>query len=714
MKKIYIRALGLFVIGLIIVSAISLLINVETPVVQGQEIFDVKNFGSYSELTSFLESGNQNYNSQESSLMPMVPRSDDADWIMSEETEVTSKDEFSGGGSSSYSDTNVQVQGVDEPDIVKTDGTYLYIVSNNKIIIIKAYPAENADIISEISLDSNLTLGNIFISGTKLVVFAESYQYPILKGYDVVYDEAEEKTDSSEATKLDDGEDVDMNMVYSSVSPWYSSPDTYLKIYDLENISSPYLLKDIVMQGSFTAARMIDGFLYVITTQYSYRDIYLEEQTIIPTLMVDDDVREIPLSDIYYIDLPEKSSTFTNILSVNLNNDSFEVNHQIYLFGTGQTIYVSKNNIYVSYSTWYYEYKDLQEYINNLLEPILPENIKSQLDQVENLYIEDYQKQTVTQWILQKYAQEIPDDKKQEIIKQIAEETERTIIHKISIDGGKIEYISQGNIPGYTGNQFSFSEENGYLYVSTTLSGSAISSYIGRVNSSNNVFVLNQNLTIVGSVNDIAIGENIYATRFIGTTCYLVTFRQIDPFYVIDLSNPTDPEILGWLKIPGYSTYLHPYDTTHIIGIGKEDSLVKLTLFDVSDMQSPVEIDTYLIEDKDETDWYWTDSSALYEHKAFLFDKEKNLLVIPIGNYYQQSAYVFNINLEGFDFIGFISHDYKVKEEPDEKEFYYWYDNGNSIQRSLYIDDVLYTLSTNMIKMNSLEDLSDLNSVLLV
>jgi len=713
MKKINIRALGLFVIGLIIVSVISFLINVETPVVQGQEIFEVKNFGSYSELTSFLESGNQNYNSRWSSIMPTFQLRDDADWIAAEDEGTESKNEISGGSSNSYSDTNVQVQGVDEPDIVKTDGTYLYLVSNNKVIIAIAYPAENAEIISEISLDSNLTLRNIFISETKLVVFAESYQYPILKNYDMAYDEAEEKTDSSEATNSDESEDDDMYIAYSSISPWYSSPDTYVKIYDLENISSPYLLKDIVMQGAFTAARMIDDFVYVITTQYSYSNIYAEEQTIIPTLMVDDEVRKIPLSDIYYVDLPEKSSTFTNILSVNLNDDSFEVNQHSYLFGTSQTIYVSQNNIYVSYLSWYYEYEDLQEYINNLLDPILTDNIKSQLNQVENLYLEDYQKQTVAQWILQKYAQEIPDNKKQEIIKQISEETERTIIHKIQIDDGKIEYISQGNIPGYASNQFSFSEENGYLYVSTTLSGSAISSYIGRVNSSNNVFVLDQNLTIVGSVKDIAIGESIYATRFVGTTCYLVTFRQIDPFYVIDLSNPTDPEILGWLKIPGYSTYLHPYDDTHIIGIGKEDSLVKLTLFDVSVMQSPVEIDTYAIEDKDETDWSWTDSSALYEHKAFLFDKEKNLLVIPVGSYYQQSAYVFNINLEGFDFIGSVSHDYNVQEEPDEKE-YYLYDYGNSIQRSLYIEDVLYTLSTNMIKMNSLDDLSEINSIILV
>ncbi|MCK5031543.1 MAG: beta-propeller domain-containing protein, partial [Thermoplasmatales archaeon] len=217
---------------------------------------------------------------------------------------------------------------------------------------------------------------------------------------------------------------------------------------------------------------------------------------------------------------------------------------------------------------------------------------------------------------------------------------------------------------------------------------------------------------------DLASGEQIYATRFIGDKCYLVTFKQIDPFFVIDLSEPTNPEVLGELKIPGYSTYLHPYDETHIIGIGRDDEKVKISLFDVSDLENPIELSKYEIENDDE-DWYWAQSSALYEHKAFLFDKEKNLLVIPVGDYSKESAYVFDISVEGgIELKGTITHDLEVEPEeeydPWDDDYYYMGNYGNSIKRTLYIEDVLYTVSDNMVKMNDLETLEEINSITIV
>jgi len=238
------------------------------------------------------------------------------------------------------------------------------------------------------------------------------------------------------------------------------------------------------------------------------------------------------------------------------------------------------------------------------------------------------------------------------------------------------------------------------------------------VETQNNVYVLDMNLTIVGSLEDLASGERIYATRFIGDKCYLVTFRQIDPFFVIDLSDPANPTVLGELKIPGFSTYLHPYDETHVIGIGRDGHKVKISLFDVSNMSNPVELANYVIETNES--WWWTESSALYEHKAFLFDKEKNLLVIPVGTYYKQSAYVFDISVDGgIKLKGIVTHDLKVQSKENSggpggapmDEYYYRYDPGSSIQRTLFIDDVLYTISDRMVKMNSLEDLSEINSV---
>jgi uncharacterized secreted protein with C-terminal beta-propeller domain len=206
----------------------------------------------------------------------------------------------------------------------------------------------------------------------------------------------------------------------------------------------------------------------------------------------------------------------------------------------------------------------------------------------------------------------------------------------------------------------------------------------------------------------------------------MVTFKRMDPLFVIDLSNPKEPQILGKLKIPGFSDYLHPYDENHIIGVGKETTDnewggvsikgVKLSLFDVSDVNNPKQIDMYEIGEAG------TDSEALSDHKAFLFDKTKNLLVIPIreitgkeqydsryGYYMQkvwQGAYVFGVSpADGFKLKGKISH----LDDYEEQQFYW--NSPSAVRRSLYMDDVLYTVSARKIKMNSLDNITGINSV---
>jgi len=261
-------------------------------------------------------------------------------------------------------------------------------------------------------------------------------------------------------------------------------------------------------------------------------------------------------------------------------------------------------------------------------------------------------------------------------------------------------------------------EHEGYFMVATT---TQLWSRFGS-KMHNNVYVLNDDLKVVGKIEGIAPDERIYSARFIGDRLYMVTFKRIDPFFVIDLSNPKKPEILGKLKIPGFSDYLHPYDENHIIGIGKETASnqwggtsikwVKLALFDVSDVNNPKQIDKYEIGDSG------TDSEALRDHKAFLFDRKKNLLVIPVREviqkpYYDQSsrryisniwqgAYVFGLTPKsGFELKGTISH-----FSGDEDQGYYW-NSPFAVRRSLYMDDVLYTVSAKKIKANSIDDIEE-------
>ncbi len=694
MKGITWQKIGaLMLVGILVVAGLVYISKNQTIVRGSTEPYDVKNFNSYKELNTFLQKSIEN-NAQHNQNVGGVVLTEGAERTATYNSMVSDGSKASiNTPSVDYSGTNVQVAGVDEPDIVKTDGTYLYVVSNNTIKIIYAYPAENATIEATITINQSLSIQNIFISGARLIVFTQNTYYPVLYATDVVTKDAVESGSSS------------------FMPPWYNNPETNVIIYDITDKTTPAQIKDIVIGGSFSDARLIGDYVYVITVQYSYNNVD-ENQTAVPRILENNQAIDIPLSDIYYVDTPEKSTTLTNIVSINVHNDDEQIHAKIFLIGSAQTIYVSQNNIYITASSWYYDYTILKDLVDRLLMPVLPDSIKSQLDTVQTLDIEDYQKQEITQWIIQKYAQSIPDDQKQSIIKEVVKETERTIIHRISINEGSITYEAQGNVFGYINNQFSLSENNGSLYISTTVQGSSLWYFFGSIETQNNVYVLDMDLHIVGSVENIAPGEIIKATRFIGDKCYLVTYKQIDPFFVIDLSTPTAPVILGQVKIPGYSTYLHPYDDTHIIGIGKDGSQVKISLFDVTDMTNPVELANYSITDS-ENSW-WTESSALYEHKAFLFDLEKHLLVIPIGSYYTQSAYVFSISIDnGISFRGNISHDLETQHE-NEPDYMSYYDYGNSIQRTLFIENVLYTISTNMIKMNSLETLTELNSIILI
>jgi len=212
------------------------------------------------------------------------------------------------------------------------------------------------------------------------------------------------------------------------------------------------------------------------------------------------------------------------------------------------------------------------------------------------------------------------------------------------------------------------------------------------------------NLTMVGTLENIALGETIYSVRFMGNRGYVVTFRQVDPFFAIDLQDPYSPKVLGVLKIPGYSSYLHPYDESHIIGIGKDRSVVKISLFDVSNVTDPKEIDDYQVSGG------WSDSPVLRDHKALLFNSSKNLLVMPmITSDYSvwQGVYVFNITLqEGIALRGRITHTENASDLG-----YYYYQHPYYVKRSLYIDNVLYTISDKKVMMHNLETLDEINQI---
>lgn len=533
-------------------------------------------------------------------------------------------------GGPEYSVTNVQVVGVDEADLVKTDGEYMYIVSGNNVTILKAYPAEDAEVLSQISL--NGTLRGIFINGDRLAIFGESYFYQSVEAYYV----EEVIVITNETTIL-----PPLQAIISPYPLYSTSSETFVKVYDVSNRTNPIWIRDVTINGSYFSSRMIGDYVYAVTSQPT---IWRESRVLLPMIVSLNETKIIQPNEIYYSNVSDNSYEFTTVFAFNLKLDESEPVHKTFLLGSASCVYVSLNNIYVT----------MQKQWN--LE---------------------------TSW------------------------TEATLLYRIHILNGQIECEAQGEVPGRVLNQFSMDEYGEYFRIATTIG----QTWSPENPSRNNLYVLNMSLSIIGKLKeDLALTEEIYSARFIGDKCYLVTFRQKDPFFVIDLSNPFEPKVLGYLIITGFSDYLHPYDETHIIGVGKEGNNVKLSLFDVTNVTAPAEVAKFIVQGD------WSDSTALTDHKAFLFDKSRQLLVIPVSiswaivegdEYYKkgfwQGAYVFNITLsDGFVLRGNVTHQEDGVSEWDSR---YW------VSRALYIDNVLYTISDKKIKMNDLETLQEINEV---
>jgi len=533
-----------------------------------------------------------------------------------------------------YSTTNVQVEGVDEADIVKTDGEFIYVVTGRNITILKAYPPSEAQILSRIKL--NGTIQGVFIKDDRLAVFEELGPYDMRISFD-----------------------------QPSIVPY--TWRTFIKVYNVADRSKPTLTRNnISLDGSYFNSRMIGDYVYAVINKAVYQPVYqpnYTEYVSLPKIYFGNQAEVVPATQIYYSNVSDRFDTYTNVIAVNLLNDLEKPSQKTFLIGAASTMHVSQNNIYITYSTW------------------------GSIDQ-------------------------------------------ETTIHRIRVQNGEIDYQASGPVPGYILNQFSMDEHNGHFRIATT-TGQVWG--WGQSTSQNHVYILDSDLKIIGKLEDLAPGEKIYSVRFMGDRGYLVTFKKIDPLFVLDLSIPSSPKVLGQLKITGYSDYLHPLDETHIIGIGKETiegeggsfawyQGVKISLFDVSDVSRPKEMAKYEIGDRG------TDSPILRDHKAFLFDKSKNLLVIPVtvaeidpskypgeippyayGEFVWNGAYVFHLSLEeGLVLKGRITHQDNTTELM--KSWYYSI-SPYSMKRSLYIDNVLYTISDSKIKMNSLSDLSEINAI---
>lgn len=618
-----------------------------------------------------------------------------------------------------YSATNIQVQGVDEADIVKTDGKYIYVISQNSLIIIDAYPGEDAKIVSNTTL--NGTPQEMFVNGDRLIVFGYSqYQNYFPKPLPLETAGADQDSENvSPAQQADAQPGAAGKIAAGFARPIYYSPKLFIKVFDISDRASPELKRDIVLDGSYYDSRMIGDYVYIVANQ----PVQFGDGPV-PLPAVYRDNKAVPAfdyTDVSYFPYPDYSYRFTDIISLNLQDESQEISHNPYLLGDAQTLYVSQDNIFIAGQKQvrpsYYT-----DTLTDVLIPLLPEDVKLKINDAKNSDAASYEKFQKISEIINEYQSGLSDAEKkafqddvekrsQEIQQQIQIESQKTVIHKLAISSGRVEYKARGEVSGTLLNQFSMDESNGYFRIATTTGGIWTGSE--QTPTKNNIYVLDPGMNIAGKLGDLAPGERIYSVRFLGDKAYMVTFRQVDPLFVIDLSIPESPKVLGFLKIPGVSDYLHPYDENHVIGVGRDASEegrikgMKLSLFDVSDVVNPKEVSKYYIGGPG------TYSEALHDHKAFLFSREKSLLVIPATEYEKdyrpgfQGAYVFTLTAEsGFELKGRITHD---KENGTQKGDYYYF--NAPIRRSLYIGSNLYTLSDRTLKINSLDDLAEIKSI---
>ena len=490
-------------------------------------------------------------------------------------------------GAASHSTTNVQVQGVDEADVVKTDGTYLYHIAGNKVFITQAWPVSSLAIVKELELDEGFSPLTLFVDDNYLVVIGSQYE------------------------NLDFSSDLNPER---RIMPLLSS-STRLLAFDIRDKENITLSRDISFDGYNVTSRKIDNYLYLVNSRFVgwfdegqepalpwYKDAGCgEERT------------EIDYKDIRYFPMGELNDY---LIFAALDLDSGDLKVDTYL-GWAQNIYMSHENLYVAMTDW----------------------------------------------------------------------TETTI-YRFAVNGTKLDFQGEGKVAGMPLNQFSMDEHKGYFRIATT-------EHSEQGKTSNNLFVLDKGMKVVGKITGIAPGETIYSARFMGDKGYLVTFEQIDPLFVIDLSNPRAPKILGELKIPGFSNYLHPLDENHLLGIGQNTQVrsyegkefvvtngMKLAIFDVSDVSNPKEKHAEIIGGSG------TYSEALYNHKAVFF--YQGVLAFPV-DYSQlfQGALFYQVDLEkGFKEVGRITHE-QIKPE-GEQALYFRYPN---IKRIVQVEDIYYTVS---------------------
>ena len=531
---------------------------------------DIPCIGSAENLQALLKLSGYEYGYPIFEVMPAI---DSVDYAPSAE-------EPSAGAAS---ETNVQVEGVDEGDLIKTDGQYIYVVSNSSIKIICADPT-NPSVAGEIKLTDNLSASEIYVKGTKLTVIGTEW--------------------------------ADTGIKYRRAIGSFYPISSRVCVYDVSDVASPVLQSSYLVDGRYVSSRLIDDMLYVVTSS----DIYDECVDVLPgyenaldgsrTAVGFDSIRYFPYSTpraytlILSVDLNGRREPDLNVClaspdSIYMNTDTLCIASGGYRMGRGSTIQ------------------------RTIFGPV-------------------------------------------------------TGLYGFDVKAGEVDLRAWAEVPGTLLNQFSMDSYDDVFRV-------AVSD-----DSGNSIYAFDANMQQLSCLKDLAPEERIYSVRFMGERIYMVTFKQVDPLFVIDAVDPENMHVLGYLKVPGYSTYLHPVSDSLMLGFGYDTSVnawggiinggVKVSLFDVSDVASPVELYTEVMGSAGSY------TEVLNNHKALTYSTDQNFMAFPLtevnknGEVSFDGALVCDINEKGF----------KVRCRFENEDINYGY---MGINRIIYIGDFFYTFT---------------------
>ncbi|WP_404451716.1 beta-propeller domain-containing protein [Virgibacillus necropolis] len=539
------------------------------------------------------------------------------------------------------STTNVQEKGINEGDIVKTNGEHIFFARNNDVVIASA-DQKNSTVKSVIHV-KDFRPTELYIQDDLLVTIGNSFR----------------QLKTPTATEQDPVQAAEIHLMPESQTTVY--------IYDISNIEKPKKLREVALNGSLSASRKTKEHIYLIANSYPPVHLFSEKrktkEDLRPTVKdtaVSSEYQPIEYKDMYFFPDSYKSS-FLITASIDLGKMNEAAKVEAYL-GASNHLYMSEKNMYLA--------------VNKMKENNQPKNNSS----------------------------------KKTLPMPIGEMS--TEIFQFRIKNGSITYHASTEVKGTLLNQFSMDEYEDTFRVATTSRSPR-----QKEPTTNNLYTFNLSLQPLGSLENLAEGERIYSVRFMDTIAYMVTFKQVDPLFVIDLKNPKKPAVLGKLKVPGFSNYLHPLNDDYVIGFGQETELVeskltdeprvrqkglKISLFDVSDLAHPVEVDSEIIGDTGSYSAVNRNHHALYQHPT------KNLFGFPANLYesktvqkgdavYQEQSFVY----EGA-FLYHISPEkgIELKDTITHQEGSPTHPNWESeTKRMVSVGDYLYTLSFNYMKV---------------